>query len=1055
MDNLSSKSRRSSLVNLSRITNKLQNMTTNIHQNTTSLGDNGSSSVTYDNLKFLAYDHIKPFLITDADDIVNMNMGMTNRRTQKSVSMSINNTSKSTIAGSNPVTRKNSMKITVPKLKINTRSDSKKDFEPNLIEKRMTCPDVDKSNRMDLFEGIDKTRTPEKSIKKIYKLELKKGNPNFTKISPVKMEKVIEESNNNTPLTANDTASKKEKIRPKLTIGKKKALEFLGIDKAKSHRLDKVSPYRSDDDVVKILKKSAQAKLKLINVASPQNGTEHIGKLNNVISPEPYTGGEGSNLTSTKDITSLKESTKESSVKDGKSLKNSTKGSSAKGYPFVSNKKSMDSFENITLQTEVADENRDNQTRSNKLGNLDTVHNSIEILAETDDFDVKKAKISQKRKSKNKAVSVDFNPNGIKVTGFKIVPKQDVMKKQGSTPPLLLSSKATPLTLTSEPSQANYIQVRPLYKTSGDIATARLRTKTKSFDDDTAQSILKSDLVFRKSTIKRDISQSCARSSTYFQQKEICEALDSHQNEKMKSEHLSKFQFSKKNSYYKRNENNMKSFRTPRIFNNNSITPEAIEKDFLKAYNRVIKGNPIQTQNTLSSNMGLYTETSQDYTMRRVNNTELIPFEEFLKQDVDGNITKSIQDIDNQFSLPSLTELNSQTARRGSRQREKSQNISNLQLSDKSMQISQNKENFLVIEINPPDEKFISPILEAHSHMEESGPQSVAIKDQPFVGLSAQKITKIYNISAVRTSKSDVYSQVDKTNRTIIEERLSTLNDVNSSIVSNNRIFVDDHFRRNAEGVFKFDEIYPSYIDNLNVKSQKLRIKSNFFSFLEGIIDNLILKANDLLKLDRLLLSGLPKRQWEHIGSKFDQILNDPHQFDLNKDHGKDLTEDDITKLKTYFNNENQSTLGNGYYDDDSEQRQKNKDGLVLLSKEKLSVKISGPQDELKLRQSIDGHPIMIGFGFLELMDLMTKYLRSEPTIIMGYICDDKDLALKQQYFSELLITMNAENFYFVKKTLLKLHKGILNGHYEHTMSLDTKEPQDHNGANLKHLSVS
>ena len=134
--------------------------------------------------------------------------------------------------------------------------------------------------------------------------------------------------------------------------------------------------------------------------------------------------------------------------------------------------------------------------------------------------------------------------------------------------------------------------------------------------------------------------------------------------------------------------------------------------------------------------------------------------------------------------------------------------------------IYSHRDGVITILINPP-------IEEAVSAMEETGSPSSGNTQKVLENLEATE-------PAVPEAPSKVlHFKFDMNHRKLLEEESSFFSEDPSRYDIST---LEQAYRKKAEEFFSVEDIYESKMENLNIKSQKLRIRSNFLTFVEKVV---------------------------------------------------------------------------------------------------------------------------------------------------------------------------------------------------------------------------
>jgi len=247
-----------------------------------------------------------------------------------------------------------------------------------------------------------------------------------------------------------------------------------------------------------------------------------------------------------------------------------------------------------------------------------------------------------------------------------------------------------------------------------------------------------------------------------------------------------------------------------------------------------------------------------------------------------------------------------------------------------------------------------------------------------------------------------------------------------------------------VEEMFKFDEIDQSYLANLKVKSQRLRIKSNFFSFVENLCTDQ--NEEDLKNFDYLIrLIPLQEKSYSRKSATAKKTI-----FDMGQKFVEDFGENDVSNFSKIISQGEEQEHFNEV---------KNKDENLLMPLA-FEPRIIIPR--LLFRGQKDNKPSQ---GFLknclltflkssEIHEILKKSAKLDLKNYSLKLENQDDLCRKQLLISKLLMQSKDENLQLMSSLIFDAYKSLRTGPFEYFMKMKRHEKQElkkENKENIHH----
>jgi len=341
------------------------------------------------------------------------------------------------------------------------------------------------------------------------------------------------------------------------------------------------------------------------------------------------------------------------------------------------------------------------------------------------------------------------------------------------------------------------------------------------------------------------------------------------------------------------------------------------------------------------------------------------------------------------------------------------------------------RDGIITILINPP-------IEEAVSAMEETG--------SPSSG-NTQKVLE--NLEPTDPATTELPSKVlhfkfDVNHRKALEEESSFFSEDPSRYDVST---LEQAYRKKAEEFFQVEDIYESKMENLNIKSQKLRIRSNFLTFVEKVV----VKATEKWALCELITSYIPQLRKDQTSTEYSdssvsiKIKNlydwkyKPKSFYITLDPFRLdfiflLTVDALT-LKTIIIS--QSDVGDEVAfeeDEDTHEKRLGCQTLVFSTGEEYSTK-SKLNDPTEAKRVLRFNSIMVRVNADTILGMKKAFyfsaedtFRSKPGA--------KRLVTKNYHnllgrISMILENTTDMNWDYIKKSILSIYEYLIYGNFE------------------------
>jgi len=508
------------------------------------------------------------------------------------------------------------------------------------------------------------------------------------------------------------------------------------------------------------------------------------------------------------------------------------------------------------------------------------------------------------------------------------------------------------------------------------------------------------DIVIPSLRAKMFLNKENFRQSSYFLKKKMPKP----KNDLQKNKFLNKLQFSTKSSQFK---------YKPSKFQYEKEEPKqlnSLENDFLKTFNQILTGNKVlppstpRNRNNPNRPISNFSNLSQRITLKNLACLDPLQYEDLFKNDSKENS----RDLDQETSLAHQPQITG------------AENFSSYKSKTKLLRRELNSNNAFTIEITPP-------IEEVGSDLEESCKNSNSAKSSLDKINTNRTVRQTYDVSyrpEMMSSFSGIYRNLRET---------SSLS--NSHIEDKN--ISSQVFREKSEEIFQFDQIFPSHFSNLNVNSQKLRMKGNFFSFIEKLTHPLILNAEGKLNngdedLQRSFsLYNFAKKS---VYSSTEYKDNDV----TSKAFDETLTQEEVGDLLLLFgrNSEKENQGVSGFHNDMiSEEDKAEKDLLTLIINEVLFQRPYSYQGFEQISK-LDKVSQITLFSLTELRKMKSFNVNSLWKVLVK---KDKSETLvdKQKQIFEAIGSLNRENYHFLKKMILSYYGQRLYGSFENLFLVD------------------
>lgn len=341
-------------------------------------------------------------------------------------------------------------------------------------------------------------------------------------------------------------------------------------------------------------------------------------------------------------------------------------------------------------------------------------------------------------------------------------------------------------------------------------------------------------------------------------------------------------------------------------------------------------------------------------------------------------------------------------------------------LSKNSVKMYAKRDIMFTISISPPED--------ISSHRDEVASSGNNSPTKILEGLDSTSPEDLGNAEIPRV----IEYRFDMNRSKTIEEDPETADKWNGPTVD----MFDHSFRKTIEELFKFDEIYKSAMDNFNTKSQRLRIRSNFLSFVEKVIvtpmegwvhsellNNLLTQhAKKVLSPRVSVASHCHNSKAFKYEAKNFNLYYESFQYEfyflLNKDHER---------------SERLKQLEEGYFqedDNDDHHWRLKSQNLVFTSGEVFACEgkldcYSEFNRTLSFKPILGGmkHEILLGMKKI-LFDYTFKDIKRGESVI------PENASLKHIEMYRVLI-LNDENWRYLNRCVLKMFKGSLYGSFE------------------------
>jgi len=235
------------------------------------------------------------------------------------------------------------------------------------------------------------------------------------------------------------------------------------------------------------------------------------------------------------------------------------------------------------------------------------------------------------------------------------------------------------------------------------------------------------------------------------------------------------------------------------------------------------------------------------------------------------------------------------------------------------------------------------------------------------------------------------------------------------------------------EDMFKFDEIDPSYLANLKVKSQRLRIKSNFFSFVENLCTNQ--NEEDLKNFDYLTqLIPLPENPYLVKSATTKKTF-----FDLSLRFVQDFDENDISNFSKIISQEE-----NQCEQEEMENRDENPLMPLAFEPHKIIPRLlfRGQKDTKPSRGFIK-NGLLTYLKSSEIYEIMKKGSRLDLKNFSLKLGTQEDFSEKQSLILKLLKQSKNENLQLMGNLIFDAYRPLLSGPFEHCMKIKCHEKQE------------
>jgi len=460
-----------------------------------------------------------------------------------------------------------------------------------------------------------------------------------------------------------------------------------------------------------------------------------------------------------------------------------------------------------------------------------------------------------------------------------------------------------------------------------------------------------------------------------------------------------------------------------------SKTSSPLEKDFLKTFDQILSGNlPFsntpRNRRTLEKSQSSFSNMHKMITLKNLCSLDPLQYEDFFKDDLLETIPHLDQDVSLESSQVSETTQAQSTSTRPKLLR------SMLSVNPLSKTKTMNN-NAMIIEIIPPIETGTFAIEEAYADLEESCGNSSSLKS----------LGKLNTNRTVRQTYDVPYRSETMSNFSGILKNVRETSSLQNSGVENNKN-ISQLFKSRAEDIFQFDQIFPSYFSNLNANAQKLRIKANFFSFIEKIIEPSILNSENINQTEDESTQNLFNVEKNKTRRLFYPLIKEIG-YEMNpKLYDEILTQEEISDLILLFEQSPQrKRKENDIFisDEVSEEIKAEKNELALSNNEILFQRTYPYKNSLEISQRITQVPLLAFFAFKELNAL------THPEDIIAlrqllFVQDDSEtLAEKHAKMCRAIASFNEGNFSFLKKGIMSCYGELLEGIYENTIKIDDK----------------
>ena len=345
---------------------------------------------------------------------------------------------------------------------------------------------------------------------------------------------------------------------------------------------------------------------------------------------------------------------------------------------------------------------------------------------------------------------------------------------------------------------------------------------------------------------------------------------------------------------------------------------------------------------------------------------------------------------------------------------------SDLPQENNNMTFSQsNHRETLVIKIKPPLNKMTFSIKEEFSDLEESNGCNTPAKGSQ---------SSVYNSRKVAAEDGPSYSYTVSHREDKLDNICETLS---KSKVVDAQTFED--VSQNIEDMFKFDEIYPSYLANLKVKSQRLRIKSNFLSFVGSLCNWQSEERIDL---------HFPNEDSERRRDCYPVETKDA--FDLNQKFVDDLNHVDIFNiLKVIGSQPDEGQMESSFDFPETADKIKALTTFTFEPHQNIPRLLFRHQIDTKPSKEFKKNYLLTYLKSTEIFDVMKKHAKLELKTYPLKLESQEDFAQKQSEIGKLLMQSNHENLQYISKLLFSAFRTLLNGDFENMLGLENHQKNE------------